>query len=114
MARRDGEERIDALLKALRVLLPQKVVEEDAHGVQADALGPTQFAVDGGLIEGVGLPHLEFVDRSGGEEVCADGPWLLRIPVVGLLFGPALLGVSWRQDRRGAQDEEDAAKYLRK
>ena len=93
VTRCDGEKSVDALLKSLWILLPEKVVEEDAHGVHTDALGPSQFAVDRGWIERVGLPHLEFVDCCGGQKICAHGPWLVGIPFVGLRFGPALLGV---------------------
>ena len=78
-------------LKRLWILLPEQVVQEDAHGVHADAFGPAQFAVDGGGIEGIGLPHLEFVDRGGGQKVRAHRPGLLGIPGIGLGLGPALL-----------------------
>ena len=42
----DGEKGVDALLEAVGVLLPEEVVEEDAHGVHADGFGPAEFAVD--------------------------------------------------------------------
>ena len=41
-------------------------------------------------IEGVGLPHFELVDGVGGDVVAADEPGLMRVPGVGLGFGPAL------------------------
>src|ERR1700739_3171283 len=40
MTRRNRQKPVDALLKALWILLPQKVVQEYAHGVHADGLGP--------------------------------------------------------------------------
>ena len=96
----DGQKCVDALLKALRILLPEQVVQEHAHGVHADALGPAQFAVDGGRIEGVGLPHLQFVDGRRRQKVRAHRPGLAGVPGVGLRLGPALL----RAERRDAID----------
>ena len=87
---RDLEEAIDAALEAGRVLLPEQVMQEDAHGVHSNGLGPAEFLVDAGGIEGIGLPHLEFVDCGGGEVVGADEPGLAGVPAFGLCFGPAL------------------------
>ncbi len=39
--RRNTQERINFLGKARRILLPQKVVQEDSHGVHSQAFGPT-------------------------------------------------------------------------
>ena len=46
MAGGDGQEGVDSLLKALRILLPQQIMQKDSHGVHADALGPAQLAVN--------------------------------------------------------------------
>ena len=86
----DLEELVNALLEALRILLPQQIVQEDAHGVHAQRFRPAQFLVDLLRIEGLCLPHLQFVDRAGGNVVGAHQPGLLLIPGVGLLLGPAL------------------------
>ena len=89
MACGDGQKSVDALREAFRVLLPEQVVQEDAHGVHADGFGPAEFAIDGGGVEGVGLPHFQLVDGGGGKEVGAHRPGLLGVPGVGLGFGPA-------------------------
>ena len=51
-------------------------------------------------IEGLGLKHFELVDGVGGDVVCADEPWLLCVPGVGLGFGPA------PRRLRGCSDDE--------
>ena len=58
MPRGDRQEPIDALLKTSSILLPEQVVEKDAHGVHADGFGPGQFPFDLLGIEGGLLPHL--------------------------------------------------------
>ena len=70
------------------VLLPEQVVQEDADAVEAQPLGPAQLAVDRRQVEGVGLPHLELVDRRARDEIAADEPGLLGVPLVGLLRRP--------------------------
>ena len=85
----DCEEGVDALAEAGGVLLPEEIVEEDAHGVHADGFGPAEFGIDALWIEGVRLPHLELVDGVGGDVVAADEPGLLGVPGIGLVFSPA-------------------------
>ena len=46
MARGDGQELVDALAKSGGVLLPEQIVEKDAHGVHAHGFGPAEFFVD--------------------------------------------------------------------
>ena len=66
-----------------------------------DGLGPAQFAVDGRRIEGVGLPHLQLIDRRRRQKIRAHGPRLLGVPRVGLRLGPALFGPALlRMERR--------------
>ena len=89
MAGRDGQELVDALLEADGVLLPEKVVEKDAHGVHAEGFGPGQFLIDFFGIEGGVLPHFQLVDGRSGSVIAADQPGLLGVPGVGFLFGPA-------------------------
>ena len=43
---RDGQEGVDSVLEAGRILLPEQIVEKDPHGIHAQTLGPTQFLVD--------------------------------------------------------------------
>ena len=88
--RGDGEEGVEALLEAVGVLLPELVLEEDAHGVHADGFSEAELTVVDRGVEGLGLEHLEFVDGVGGDVVRADEPGLLCVPGVGLGFGPAL------------------------
>jgi len=87
----DGQELIDALLETWGVLLPQKIVQKDAHGVHTQSFGPAQFLIDLLRIEAVSLPHLQFVNGGVRNVVCAHQPGLLLIPGVGLVFGPSLL-----------------------
>jgi hypothetical protein len=89
MLRGDGEEGVEAALEAVGVLLPELVLQEDAHDVHADGFSVTEFAVVNGWIEGVGLEHLELVDGIRWDVVRADEPGLVGVPVVGLLLGPA-------------------------
>ena len=96
----DREKLVDPLLEAFRVLLPQQIVQEDAHGVHAQAFGPAEFLVDLLRIEGVRLPHLQLVDGAGRNVVRAHQPRLLLIPGVGLFFGPALRGLCQQQSRK--------------
>ena len=90
VARAYREKLVEALLESVGVLLPQQVVEENAHGIHADRLRPAELLVDLLGIEGCGLPHLQLVDRVVGNEVAAHQPRLLLIPRVGLFNRPAL------------------------
>ena len=89
MSAGNGEKGIDAFLKTGSVLLPKEIVKKHAHGVEADGFGPAEFEVDALWVEGVGLPHFEFVDGRGRDVVAADEPWLCGIPILGALFRPA-------------------------
>src|SRR4051794_13152257 len=103
--------RVDSLGEAGCVLLPQQIMQEDSHGVHAKRLGPTQLFVDLLWIERCRLPHLQFIDGSSGDVIAAHQPWLLAIPGVGLLFGPAL----WWRGRlcEGCGREQDREKNLK-
>src|SRR5207302_8385748 len=65
---------------------------ENPHRVHPDRLRPAELAVDALGIEGIGLPHLELVDRVGGDVVRADQPGLPPIPVPRGLLRPACAG----------------------
>src|SRR5487761_1155815 len=107
------EEYVDALLETPRVLLPQKIVQKNPHGVHPDALGPAKFLIDLPRIETCRLPHLQLVDGIARNIVRAYQPWLLRIPLVRLGLAP------WRgrsggrrlrhcQRRKEKETEKDA------
>jgi len=70
----DREELVHSTQKADRVLLPEEIVKEDAHGVEAERLCPTELTVDGTWVERRRLPHLELVDCRTGNEVAANEP----------------------------------------
>src|SRR5712671_292609 len=70
----DREELVHATQKADRVLLPEEIVKEDAHGVEAERLRPSELTVDGTWVECRRLPHLELVDCRTGNEVAANEP----------------------------------------
>src|ERR1700722_1043035 len=86
----DPEESVHTVEKTGGILFPCKVVQEHTHGVHTDVLRPAEFAIDCCEVEGVGLPHFQFVDRSRWDEIAADKPWLRFVPVVGMLHGPAI------------------------
>ncbi len=95
------EELAQPLEEALRVLLPQQVVQEDAHRVHADAFGHAEFLVVQRRIPGLGLEHLQLIDRVRGDVVRADQPRLLRYQAFarsGVQRAPACAKV--RQDCR--------------
>ena len=62
MPRRDPQKLVDALLETGRILLPEQIVQKDAHSVHAHRFGPGQFLIDLGWIERRLLPHLQLVD----------------------------------------------------
>src|SRR3984885_80391 len=99
----DGKKFVHALQETGRVLLPQQVVQEHTHRVHAQTLSPTKFAIDGCQVEGIGLPHFEFIDGRTGNEVASHQPWLLRVPFVGTLGWPRLVG---RSKKRGQDDRK--------
>src|SRR5215831_14874328 len=101
--RRDREELVETLLKSIGVLLPEQIVQEDAHRVHAQVLGPAQFFVDLLRIEGAGLPHLQFIDGVGGNEIAANQPRLLLVPLSSFLFTPT---GTLRQRRQREQKEQ--------
>src|SRR5450432_4694526 len=94
----DRQKCVDPLPKARGVLLPQKIVQEYAHGIHANVLSPAKLLVDLLRIEGVFLPHFQFVDGTGRNVVAADQPWLLLVPSVRFgLTPPRALGRSRSQ-----------------
>ena len=107
----DLQKFVHTIEEACGILLPGEVVEENAHRVHAEALRPRfKFAVDGREIEGVGLPHFEFVDGGAGDEIAADQPGLLCVPVVGVLRRPLV----WGGLERGRRDKRSRRKIGRK
>src|SRR2546425_1102776 len=88
MPRSNRQEAVDAFLKTGGVLLPQQVVQKNAHGVHAHRFGPGEFLLDLFGIEGGLLPHLQLVDRGFGDVIASDKPRLLRVPGIGFLLRP--------------------------
>src|ERR1700719_853567 len=68
------EELVHATQEADRILLPEEIVQEDAHCVEADRLCPSELTVDGTWVDGRDLPHLQLVDGRTGNEVATDKP----------------------------------------
>ena len=90
----EGEEVLEAASEAGAVLLPEKVMEEDAEGVHAGGFGEGELSVVEGGVPGGGLEHLQLVNGVGGDVVGAQEPGLPGVPGVGLVFCPAwLLGL---------------------
>src|SRR5690349_19986939 len=89
--RRNREKVILATLTTLRLMLPQQIVQKDAHRIHAETFSPTESEIDPLWIERVGLPHLELIGRGSRVVVTTDDPRLLRIPVARLLLRPSLL-----------------------
>jgi hypothetical protein len=46
------------LLKASRILLPQKRMKEDSDDSKSDSLGISELPINGREVKGLGLPHL--------------------------------------------------------
>ena len=87
--RGNSQELVNALLETVGVLLPEQIVQKNAHGVHAQRFGPTQFLVDLVRIKRRVLPHFQFIDGGARDVIAPDKPRLLRIPVVRLFLGPA-------------------------
>ena len=66
--------------------MPRQIVQENAHGVEAQRFGPAEFQIDALGIEGFRLPHLQFVDGGGGDVVAADQKGLVLVPRVRFLL----------------------------
>ena len=79
---------VHALGAAARVFVPWNFVQEDAHGVHADGLRPSQLGIDYHRVERIGIPHLDLIDGAGGNVIDADVPGLLGIPEVGGFGSP--------------------------
>ena len=87
-------------------------MQEDAHGVHADAFGPAKFAIDRDGVKGVGLPHFKLVDGGGRKKIRADRPRLLGVPRIGLCFRPALLGMNRGNEREQEGERKKQAVRL--
>lgn len=89
----DSKESIEAADESFGILLPELVLQEDAHGVHADGLGKAEFTVIDCRVEGGGLKHLELVDGVGGNIIGSNEPGLAGVPGVGGVLGPAAGGI---------------------
>ena len=86
----DGQELVHPLEKARGVLLVGQVVQEDPHAVEAQVARPAEFAVDGGGIESLGLPHFQLVDGIVGQVIGAGHPAAVLPPFLGFFRRPAI------------------------
>ena len=91
MALGNGQVLIDMRLVCLGLVLPYHAAQIHAHEVEAQLLCPTQFAVNGGSIEGRGLPHFNLIDGGTGLEVTSSTIGVRLVPRLGFLFGPRLI-----------------------
>ena len=78
----------DPALEPLRILLPEQIVQEHAHGVHSKSFRPSEFLVDLWQVEGLLLPHFQFVDGVGWNVIAPNWPRLLLIPRICSLLGP--------------------------
>jgi hypothetical protein len=104
-SRGDGEEGIEPLGESFGVLLPELVLQEDAHGVHPDGFSQPQLAIVDCGVEGGSLKHLELVNSVGGNVVGAYEPGLTRIPGIGLFCSPAGLCIGGDGQRQHGKRE---------
>ena len=105
--RGDTQKLIEAALETFGVL-PEQVVQVNAHRIHAETLSPTKFQIDSFRIERVCLPHLELVNGAGRVVVAADQPRLPRVPIAGLLLRPSLV----LRCERGDGEQDPNGDYL--
>ena len=74
MPLRNRQKLIQAIEKSARILLPEQIVQEYAHGVEAERFGPPELAIDGLRIECRRLPHLQLIDGSARHEIASHHP----------------------------------------
>src|ERR1700727_1472651 len=108
MLARDDQELIHPLLKSGRILLPQKIMKKDTHGIHAESLGPSEFAIDFRWIECGGLPHLQFVISVRRKIIRTHEPGLLRLPLPGTINGPpGVLSGAWKAKSESRSQNHD-------
>ena len=108
MAGRDGYELHQPSKETLPVLDPEQIVEEYPHGVEPEPPGHAQLGIDAPRIVGVGLKHLELIDRVRRDVVRADQSMLRPVPTVGTVHRPPSLACRagpWRSGQRGGSGE---------
>src|ERR1700681_126809 len=103
---RDLKELIHPAKKPGGVLLPQEVMQKHSHGVHAQVLRPTQFAVDRRQIKCVRLPHLQLIDGRAWKEIASDQEWLTRVPFVSLPRRPCGCG-GGQGSRKNSEENQD-------
>src|SRR5207248_11468536 len=87
--RGNSQELVNALLETVGVLLPEQIVQKNAHCVHAQRFGPTQFLVDFVRIKRSILPHFQFIYGGAWDVIAPYIPLLLRISTVSIFLGPA-------------------------
>jgi hypothetical protein len=100
VVRGDGEKFVEVLLEAFGILLPELVLQEDAHGIHADTLRHAEFFVVELRIPGCGLKHLQLIDGVGGDVVGSHQPRLLGVPLVRMFCAPTSRGFRGRRMQR--------------
>ena len=65
------------------------MMEEDAHTVKSESLGPVKFTFDNFWVEGLSLPHFKLVHSIRRDEVASGNPSLFDIPFAGFMLGPS-------------------------
>ena len=74
--------------KPFRILLPEQVVQKDAHSVHAQTFGPTKFAID--PRDRTSRPAtFQAHCRRRMEQSWRRQARLLLVPLIGLILGPA-------------------------
>ena len=111
MLRADTEKIINPAFESGGVFLPDKVMQIDPDGVEADLLGPATLAVDCIGVISVFLPHLKLIYRGAGNEVAADRPASLCIPGVCLLLRHRLIRRLSRKTGQRKQNGYTRGKY---
>jgi hypothetical protein len=84
----DRKKMFETLQETARVLVPEKIMQEDPDRVEAQPFGPAEFLVDSLRVEGLRLPHLQRVDGRPGDVVAAERPRLRVGPGPGPGLGP--------------------------
>ena len=100
---------IDARIKALGVLLPNKVVQIHAHNVETQLVRPAKLLVDLLRIESFRTPHFDLIDCVAVDIVTTSKKRLLGIPLIRLFRRPTL-----RRLRRVRTENKKCKRYNRR
>jgi len=79
----------NTVAEPLRILEPEKIVQEHPHRVESQVVRPTEFTTDRLRIETIRLPHLQLVDGGAGDKVAPHQPGLRGVPLLRLFDRPS-------------------------